>query len=73
MKLKCVKDEEGWWTEGEVYAAERIPGGFVTVADDDDPDAEWSLLEQHNGSETVYVALGMTGKVEFVEAPETEE
>lgn len=30
----------------------------------------WGRLEQHNGSETVYVALGQTWRVEFVEIAE---
>jgi hypothetical protein len=70
MKLKCVKDEQGWWTEGEVYDAERMATGLVSVADDDDPDAEWQLAEQHNGENVVYFLLGSAGDVEFVEVPE---
>ncbi|EJU5869114.1 hypothetical protein N4Z23_005163, partial [Salmonella enterica] len=43
MIVKCLKDSEGWWTEGEVYPAHVVTGGFIQVGDDDDPNGEeWS-------------------------------
>lgn len=41
--IKCLKDSEGWWTEGEEYPANVVAGGFIQVGDDDDPNGEeWS-------------------------------
>ncbi|MDY1771114.1 hypothetical protein ACLE5P_06810 [Klebsiella pneumoniae] len=37
MNVKCLKDTEGYWTEGEIYPARVVAGGFVQVGDDDDP------------------------------------
>ena len=34
MKVKCIKDTEGWWTEGEYYEAVESAGGFILVGDD---------------------------------------
>lgn len=28
MKVKCIKDTEGWWSEGEYYEAVEYSGGF---------------------------------------------
>lgn len=41
--IKCLKDTEGWWTEGEIYEARRVAGGFVQFGDDNQPKGEdWS-------------------------------
>ncbi len=43
MKIKCIKDTEGYCTEGEMYPAHVVAGGFVQVGDDDDLNGEaWS-------------------------------
>lgn len=34
MNVKCLKDTEGYWTEGEKYPARVVAGGFVQVGDD---------------------------------------
>ena len=43
MLVKCIKDTEGWWTEGEMYPVRVEAGGFIVVGDDDEPNGEgWS-------------------------------
>ncbi|HGB7033596.1 TPA: DUF4014 family protein [Salmonella enterica subsp. enterica serovar Saintpaul] len=32
MIVKCLKDCEGWWTEGESYPANVVAGGFIQLA-----------------------------------------
>lgn len=32
--IKCFKDIEGWWIEGEIYEVCRVVGGFVQFGDD---------------------------------------
>ncbi len=45
MKIKCIKDTEGYWTEGEMYPARVVAGGFVQVGDDYDRIGEgWSAM-----------------------------
>lgn len=53
LLLKCTKDTEGWWTEGEVYPARVVAGGFVLVGED--------------GS-VVYQVGGVDGEVLFEES-----
>lgn len=43
-QVKCIKDNEGYWTEGEIYHAEPVGGGFLNIGDDDDKNADWSLM-----------------------------
>ncbi|MCS5946462.1 hypothetical protein LNP25_21640 [Klebsiella variicola subsp. variicola] len=65
MKIKCIKDTEGYWTEGEMYPARVVAGGFVQVGDDDDPNGEgWSLHQWNieDGS-IVYQVGGIEGDV----------
>lgn len=31
--IKCLKDSEGWWTEGEIYESCRVAGGLVMFGD----------------------------------------
>lgn len=33
--LKCVKDTEGYWSEGATYPASVVAGGFVQVGDNE--------------------------------------
>ncbi|EDZ6578231.1 hypothetical protein GRY38_003984 [Salmonella enterica] len=45
--IKCLKDTEGWWTEGEIYEARRVAGGFVQFGDNDQPNGEgWSAAPE---------------------------
>ncbi|HHO8371115.1 hypothetical protein NW256_06110 [Klebsiella pneumoniae] len=56
MKIKCIKDTEGYWTEGEMYPARVVAGGFVQVGDDDDPNGEcWSAAPMEYRGESLYV------------------
>ncbi len=34
MKVKCIRDTEGYWSEGEMYSAIIVTGGFIQVGDD---------------------------------------
>ena len=43
LQILCIKDTEGYWTEGEMYPARVVAGGFVQVGDDDD---RWRSLER---------------------------
>ncbi|MBE3231566.1 hypothetical protein [Klebsiella pneumoniae] len=31
LQILCIKDTEGYWTEGEMYPARVVAGGFVQV------------------------------------------
>lgn len=67
--VKCIKDNEGWWTVGEVYQAEHDGAGFLSVGDDSDTEAAWSLMpvdyaDGENNTAT-YTAIGLD--VDFVE------
>ncbi|VUS25055.1 hypothetical protein SB6417_00079 [Klebsiella pasteurii] len=48
MKIKCIKDTEAYWTEGEMYPARIVTGGFVQVGDDDDPKGKAGALHRWN-------------------------
>lgn len=57
LLLKCTKDTEGWWTEGEKYPARVVAGGFVQIGDDDEPNGEgWSVapIGYRDGDPIVY-------------------
>lgn len=68
--LKCIKDTEGWWTEGEIYEASRVYGS-VTVCDNFEPnEQEWYLTyigDSRNGSACYQVGC-LKGEVLFEEA-----
>lgn len=69
--LKCVKDTEGYWSEGETYSATVVTGGFVQVGDDDDPRCEgWSAapIEYREDGSIVYQVGGIEGDVLFEES-----
>ncbi|EJP5183578.1 hypothetical protein NT945_004969 [Salmonella enterica] len=71
MIVKCLKDSEGWWTEGEVYPATVVAGGFIQVGDDDDPNGEeWSAapVEYREDGSILYQVGGLEGEVLFEEA-----
>lgn len=71
MKVKCIKDTEGYWTEGEMYQAERMPiSGWIFVGDDDEPDGDgWSadLMEEQDDGSIIYQINGIDGEVLFEE------
>lgn len=69
MKIKCIKDTEGWWTEGELYEAVAAPGGFILVGDDEDPADGWSAMpiEYRDDGSIVYSLGGIEGEVLFEE------
>ncbi|EKS6381312.1 hypothetical protein OR189_000405 [Enterobacter hormaechei] len=69
--LKCTKDTEGWWTEGERYPARVVAGGFVLVGDDDELDGEgWSAapMEYREDGSVLYQVGGVDGEVLFEES-----
>ena len=71
LLLKCTKDTEGWRTEGEVYPARVVAGGFVLVGDDDELDGEgWSAApkEYREDGSVVYQVGGVDGEVLFEES-----
>lgn len=71
LLLKCIKDTEGWWTEGEKYPASVVAGGFVLVGDDDVLDGEqWSAapVQYREDGSTVYQVGGLEGEVLFEES-----
>lgn len=68
--VKCIKDTEGWWTEGESYPASNSAGGFILVGDDDDPHGEvWSAspIEYREDGTIIYQLGGIEGEVLFEE------
>lgn len=70
MFVKCIKDTEGWWTEGEMYPARVAAGGFIVVGDDDEPDGEgWSAspVEYRDDGSILYQLSGLDGEVIFEE------
>lgn len=71
LLLKCTKDNEGFWTEGEIYPACVLTGTWVMVGDDDEPDgAGWAVtpMEYRKDGTTVYQVVGLDGEVLFEEA-----
>ncbi|WP_455648436.1 hypothetical protein [Kluyvera sp.] len=69
--LKCIKDTVGYWSEGEMYPARVVTGGFVLVGDDDDPSGEeWSAtpIEYREDGSIVYQIGGVEGDVLFEES-----
>ncbi|EBK8881393.1 hypothetical protein LPE90_001571 [Salmonella enterica] len=71
MIVKCLKDSEGWWTEGEVYPATVVAGGFIQVGDDDDPNGEeWGAapVEYREDGSILYQVGGLEGEVLFEES-----
>lgn len=69
--LKCIKDTEGYWSEGEMYPACVVAGGFVQVGDDDEPNGEnWSAapVEYREDDSIVYQVGGIEGEVLFEES-----
>lgn len=70
MFVKCIKDTEGWWTEGEMYPASVTVGGFIVVGDDDEPNGEgWSAspVEYRDDGSILYQLGGLDGEVIFEE------
>lgn len=71
LLLKCIKDTEGWWTEGDVYPARIVAGGFVLVGDDEELDGEgWSAapMECPEDGSVLYQVGGVDGEVLFEES-----
>ncbi|WP_154974921.1 hypothetical protein [Klebsiella grimontii] len=71
MLIKCIKDTEGWWTEGEYYEARVVSGGFALVGDDDEPDGEgWSAtpIDNKDDGSIIYALGGINGEVLFEES-----
>ncbi|EAA5752221.1 hypothetical protein FXQ54_04660 [Salmonella enterica] len=69
--IKCLKDTEGWWTEGEIYEARRVAGGFVQFGDDNQPKGEdWSAspIQYREDGSILYQVGGLDGEVIFEEA-----
>lgn len=70
LQIKCIKDTEGWWTEGEMYPTCVVAGGFVLVGDDDEPNGEgWSAapMEYREDGSILYQVDGLDGEVLFEE------
>ena len=70
-QLKCIKDTEAWWTEGEMYPASVVAGGFVQVGDDEEPNGEgWSAepMEYREDGSILYQVGGIEGEVLFEES-----
>lgn len=71
LLLKCTKDTEGWWTEGEMYPARVVAGGFVLVGDDEELYGEgWSAapMEYREDGSVLYQIGGVDGEVLFEES-----
>ncbi|ECP1857100.1 hypothetical protein FYR92_04690 [Salmonella enterica] len=69
--IKCLKDTEGWWTEGEIYEARRVAGDFVQFGDDNQPNGEdWSAspIQYREDGSILYQVGGLDGEVIFEEA-----
>lgn len=68
--IKCIKDTEGYWTEGEMYSAQVVAGGFVQLGDDDDLNGDfWSAapMEYREDGSIIYQIGGLDGEVMFEE------
>lgn len=76
MKVMCISDGIGYWTEGEVYVAEA-DGSFIRVGDDDSQDTSngW-ILDAYEvndqGSAVSYVVTGYGDATVFEEVAENE-
>lgn len=71
--VKCIKDTEGYWTEGEMYPANVCTGGFILVGDDGEPDGGgWSAAptEYREDGAIIYNVGGIEGEVVFEERTE---
>lgn len=71
LLLKCIKDTEGWWTEGDVYPARVVAGGYALIGDDEELDGEgWSVspMEYREDGSVLYQVGGVDGEVLFEEA-----
>ncbi|HFQ8224105.1 TPA: hypothetical protein ACHTCC_000081 [Citrobacter freundii] len=69
-QVKCVKDTEGWWTEGEMYATHVVAGGFIQVGDDEEPNGDaWigEPIEYREDGSILYQVGGIEGEVLFEE------
>lgn len=67
--IKCLKDTEGWWTEGEIYEASMVIGGCVMLGDDIDYQKEWTASPVNYGEDgpIIYRIGGIRGEVLFEE------
>ncbi|MCL2892509.1 hypothetical protein [Brenneria tiliae] len=70
--LKCIKDETGYWTVGEKYAAGYASCGLLSLGDDEDPESDWLAhpKDWHDGDDEevlTYHLPGCSGEVEFIE------
>lgn len=66
LLLKCIQDTEGWWTEGEMYSARMVVGGFVLAGDDVERDGEgWSAapMEYREDGSVLCQVDGVDGEV----------
>lgn len=73
FRVKCIKDTEGYWTEGEMYLASVCAGGFILAGDDDEPDDRgWSATptEYREDGSIIYNVGGIEGEVVFEERTE---
>lgn len=72
MKVKCIKDTEGWWTEGEYYEASESVRGSTLVGDDEDPAGKfWAVtpIERRDDGSIVYELGGSDGGALFEKEP----
>lgn len=69
LLIKCVKDTEGWWTEGAIYEAYRIAYGFVMLGDDQPDSQYWtaSPVEYRVDGSIIYEVGGLYGEAIFEE------
>ncbi|MEQ9844589.1 hypothetical protein [Pectobacterium brasiliense] len=70
--LKCTKDELGYWTEGETYAAGYGVGGCLSLGDDEGSDADWVAYPKdwQDGDDEASLTYHLPdagGDVEFIE------
>ncbi|MCK0554500.1 hypothetical protein KFO32_15740 [Pantoea ananatis] len=68
MEVKCIKDTEGYWTEGESYPARHAGCGFLLVGDDSEPLGEdWSAtpVEYLEDGTIIFKIFGIDGDVQF--------
>lgn len=69
LKIKCIKDTEGWWTEGKIYTARVVAGGFIQFGDDEPNGEGWSAapIEYREDGSIIYQVGGIEGEVLFEE------